>query len=147
HTTSGMILGTADYMAPEQAQGNKAPGPACDIYALGAILYEMLTGRPPFKGATTLDTLNQLRTQEPVPVRRFQPSVPGDLETICRKCLEKDPARRYGTAGALAEDLRRFRAQEPIIARPVRVWGRLLKWSRRRPDQAALAAALLFITV
>jgi WD40 repeat protein len=142
-TLSGTILGTAEYMAPEQAAGNAAPGPACDVYALGAILYEMLAGRPPFKGATTLETLNQVRTQEPVPVRRFQPLVPRDLETICLKCLEKEPGKRYDSAAALAEDCRRFLAREPINARPARWWERAVKWSRRRPAVAGLTVAVV----
>jgi WD40 repeat protein len=146
-TLSGMILGTAEYMAPEQARGTGPLGPACDIYALGAILYEMLTGRPPFKGATTLDTLHQVQTQEPVPIRHLQPLVPRDLETICLKCLEKEPARRYASAGALAEDLRRFLAQEPIVARPIRWQERSLKWARRRPAVAALGAAVVAAVV
>jgi WD40 repeat protein len=142
-TLSGMILGTAEYMAPEQAEATVTSEPATDVYALGAILYEMLTGRPPFKGATPLDTLHQVRTQEPVPVRRLQPSVPRDLETICLKCLEKEPGKRYATAAALAEDLRRSRAHEPIIARPVRWWERAAKWGRRRPAVAVLGAAVV----
>jgi hypothetical protein len=146
-TISGTILGTAEYMAPEQAEAKDRLGPACDIYARGAILYEMLSGRPPFKGATTLDTLNQVRTQEPVPIRGLQPLVPRDLETICLKCLEKEPGKRYATAAALAKDLRRFQAQEPIIARPVRWWERALKWGRRRPAVAALAAAVVAAVV
>jgi WD40 repeat protein len=146
-TASGMILGTAEYMAPEQAEGKVTPGPACDVYALGVILYEMLAGRPPFKGATTLDTLTQHRTQEPVPVRRLQPKVPRDLETICHKCLEKEPARRYASAAALAEDLRRFLAHEPIAAKAVTPWGRLRKWARRRPAVAVLTAAVAVAVV
>jgi WD40 repeat protein len=146
-TISGMILGTAEYMAPEQAEAKAAPGPGCDIYALGAILYEMLTGRPPFRGATPLDTLNQVRAKEPVPVRGLQPSVPRDLETICLKCLEKEPGKRYATAAALAEDLHRLLAREPIIARPVRWWERTLKWGRRRPTVAALGAAVVTAVV
>jgi WD40 repeat protein len=147
-TVSGMLIGTIEYMAPEQAEGrHQQIGPATDVYALGAILYEMVTGRPPFQGASTLDTLNQIRTQEPVPPRRLQPRVPRDLETICLKCLEKDPRRRYPSAEALAEDLRRFQAGEPIIARPVSGWERAVKWCRRRPAQAAQAAALVAVTV
>src|SRR5207245_1199807 len=128
-------------MAPEQAAGrNRDIGLLCDVYALGAILYEMLTGRPPFQAATALDTLDQVRNQEPVPPRRLQPKLPRDLETICLKCLEKTPARRYTNATALADDLRRFLANEPIQARRVRIWERAHKWARRRPAAAALVA-------
>jgi WD40 repeat protein len=146
-TLSGMLVGTAEYMAPEQAEGQAAAEPATDVYALGVILYECLTGRPPFKGTSTLDTLNQVRLVEPVPPRRLQPLVPRDLETICLTCLAKEPRKRYATALSLAEDLRRFQAGEPIIARPVSGWERAAKWCRRRPAQAALAAALVAVTV
>ena len=140
-TASGAILGTPGYMAPEQAAGASDPvGPAADIHALGAILYELLTGRPPFQAAGVLETLEQLRTQEPVSPRRLIAAIPRDLETICLKCLHKEPGRRYPSALALAEDLRRCVAGEPVCARPISTWERGVKWLRRHPARAALLA-------
>jgi WD40 repeat protein len=146
HTRSGTLVGTAEYMAPEQARGDVGVGPAADVYALGAVLYECLTGRPPFRGETALDTLMQVTHDEPVPPHRLRPGVPADLETVCLKCLENDPRRRYDTAAALAEDLRRFLAGEPVTARPVGALGRAARWAKRRPAVAGSLAAVVLVT-
>jgi eukaryotic-like serine/threonine-protein kinase len=147
-TRSDTVLGSPSYMAPEQAGGRaKQVGPSADVYALGAILYTLLTGRPPFKAATVLQTLEQVKNVEPLPPSRLMPGLPRDIETICLKCLEKDPARRYAAAQELADDLDRFLAGEPISARPVGAVGRTIKWARRRPATAALALVSALSTV
>jgi tetratricopeptide (TPR) repeat protein len=143
-TASGDVLGTPSYVAPEQAEGKVHEiGPATDIYSLGAVLYELLTGRPPFRAESPLETLRQVVTVEPVAPTRLQPQVPRDLETICLKCLQKNPGRRYASAEDLADDLRRFLQKEPIKARPVGPAERLAKWCRRRPTAAALVLVLI----
>lgn len=139
-TESGMIMGTPSYMAPEQAEGkSNEVGPAADIYALGAILYELLTGRPPFTAESPVETVLLMFQTEPVAPSRLQPKIPRNLETICLKCLRKEPHRRYATALDVAEDLRRFLADEPILAHPAGWPEKTWKWMRRRPAIATLA--------
>jgi hypothetical protein len=146
-TRTGLVVGSPCYMSPEQAEPrSNQVGPATDIYGLGAILYELLTGYPPFKGATVLQTLDQVRSQEPVPPRQVLPGVARDLETICLKCLEKDPRRRYQGATALAEDLDRFLHGRTILARPAGAVEHAWKWASRQPAVALLSVALVSIT-
>jgi WD40 repeat protein len=147
-TASGAVMGTPSYMAPEQAGGKSAEvGPLADVYALGAILYECLTGRPPFKAATGLDTILQVVSEEPVSPRQLNANVPRDLETVCLKCLDKNPGRRYGSASALADDVRRWRAGEPIRARRVGPLERAAKWVARNRLAAALLTSLALTLV
>jgi WD40 repeat protein/tRNA A-37 threonylcarbamoyl transferase component Bud32 len=143
-TRTGQLVGTPCYMAPEQADGGVLDvGPPADVYSLGAIVYELLTGHPPFRAATTLQTLDLVRSREPVPPSELQPATPRDLQTICLKCLEKEPGKRYATAGELADDLSRFLNHVPIRARPIGQFGRLARWGRRNPVPAWLLGALV----
>jgi WD40 repeat protein len=146
-TRTGAVVGTPSYMAPEQAAGKKDLTTATDVYAAGAILYELLTGQPPFRGESTLDLLLKVQVEEPSRLRPFNPRVDRDLETICLKCLEKKPGARYLTMAELADDLRRYLHGEPVLARPVNSWERGIKWVRRRPTQAALLASSVVAVV
>src|SRR5262249_10889947 len=137
-TVTGMVMGTASYMSPEQAAGKTHEvGTPADVYALGAILYELTTGRRPFDGDTSLETIQQVLTQEPKRPRQIEARIPRDLETICLKCLAKDAKQRYGTAAELATELRAFLDGRPITARPVGWLERTWKWARRNPGWAA----------
>jgi hypothetical protein len=147
-TVTGELLGTPNYMSPEQAMVPRQPvGPAVDVYALGAILYELLTGRPPFTGESPLATVLQVVHNDPVPVTTLRPNVPRELETICLKCLRKEPGKRYGTALELADDVQRFLRDEPIQARPVAAVEKLWRWAQRHPLSAGLLAAGLLAPV
>jgi tRNA A-37 threonylcarbamoyl transferase component Bud32 len=147
-TQSGVVMGSPSYMPPEQAAGRTGDiGPASDVYSLGAILYELLTGRPPFRGATAMATLRDVMESEPASPRRLKADIPPDLETICLKCLEKSPAARYSTARALAEELDRFLKGEPIQARPASVVRKAVTWARRHPRALATLATYAIVAL
>jgi hypothetical protein len=142
-TASGVMMGTPSYMAPEQVNGAKNVGPLADVYALGAVLYELLTGRPPFKAPTAFDTVMQVVSDEPARPRALNSKIPPDVEAVCLKCLEKVPSRRYESASALAEDLAAWLDGRPVVARPLGPAGRILAWVKRHPFVAG--AMLVYV--
>src|SRR5262249_49099016 len=147
-TQAVVVMGTASYMAPEQARGDaRQVGPLADVYGLGAILYEALTGRPPFKAATRAETLEQVQSQDPLPPAGLRPRLARDLEAVCLKCLAKDPNRRYPSAEALAEDLTRWLRGEPTKARPRRWPARVYRTARKHPVGVLLGVIILCIPV
>ncbi len=148
-TRAGEVMGTPPYMSPEQARDSASVTALSDVYSLGATLYHMLTGRPPFQAATPIETLRQVMDEDPAPPRQLNPAIDLDLETICLKCLLKEPPRRYGSCQDLADDLKRYLSHEPILARPIGTFGRLARWCRRNPLAAGLsgAAAVLFVAL
>jgi tRNA A-37 threonylcarbamoyl transferase component Bud32 len=147
-TQSGVVMGSPSYMPPEQAAGRQEDiGPASDVYSLGAMLYELLTGQPPFRGITAMATLRDVMEEEPIPPRRLKAEIPPDLETICLKCLEKTPLARYPTARALAEELDRYLKGEPILARPASTVRKVVSWARRHPGTLATLAAIIMVAL
>src|SRR5262249_59609740 len=145
---SGTGVGTPSYRAPGRGSGNRGRiGRGPDVYGLGGVFYELLTGGPPFRGGTALETFQQVLSDEPVCPSRLNPRVPRDLETVCLKCLQKDPRRRYSSAAELAEDLRRYLLGQVVAARPVGNWERARKWIRRNPAVASLSAAAVLALV
>jgi len=147
-TRTGTIMGTPAYMAPEQAKSGRVPlTVSADVYSLGAVLYHLFTGRPPFDAQDSLEVLQSVQSDEPKHPNHLNPSLPEDLSTICLKCLEKHPSRRYASAEALCQDLERWLDYQPIEARPSGFWERRVKWARRKPAIAVLSLLVVFLSV